>query len=74
MIEWLKSFFEDNNSGASTTRALNWMWLIFLIFNFTFITITTKKLPVIDSGYIAITTALLATKVGQRIFGETKDV
>lgn len=69
-IEWFKGFFEDNNSGASTTRALNWIWLLFLIGMLTVSTIKNGTLPVIDTSYVLITTALLAAKVGQRVYGE----
>ena len=75
--EWFKSFFNEEN-GASTTRLLNWIWILTLCSNLTFIviynTVKTKeaKLPPIEatSGYVAITGLLLAAKVGQRIWGE----
>jgi len=69
-FEWFKGFFEDNNSGASTTRALNWLWLLFLIGNLTFVTLYNKSMPVIDNSYVLITAALLVAKVGQRVYGE----
>lgn len=73
--EWFKSFFSENE-GASTTRALNWIWTVTLcgalLFTIIFNAIKTKeaKLPPIDSGYIMITGAFLAAKVGQHVFGE----
>jgi hypothetical protein len=69
-FDWFKGFFEDNNSGASTTRALNWLWLLFLVGMLTFSTIKNGAPPVIDNSYVLITAALLSAKVGQRIFGE----
>lgn len=69
-IEWFKTFFDDNTSGASTTRALNWIWITMLVFNLTYISVSTKKLPDISNAYVLITTGLLAAKVGQRVFGE----
>ena len=69
-FDWFKGFFEDNNSGASTTRALNWIWLLFLVGLLTFSTIKNGTLPVIDNSYVLITSALLVAKVGQRVFGE----
>lgn len=79
---WFKSFF-DEYCGASTTRALNWIWLITLCLNLTLVTsfniykhrndaTYTAQLPPLEtaSGYVAMTTALLAAKVGQRIWGE----
>ena len=68
--EWFKGFFEDNNTGPSMTRALNFMWLLFLIGMLTFSTIKNGAPPVIDNSYVLITTALLAAKVGQRVLGE----
>lgn len=73
--DWFKSFFSEND-GASTTRALNWIWTVTmcsaLLFVIVFNAIKTKeaKLPPIDSGYIMITGAFLAAKVGQHVFGE----
>jgi hypothetical protein len=74
---WFKSFFSEE-SGGSTTRFLNWIWIFFLCGNLTFLTIygTLKKetpiLPPMEatSGYVAITSLLLAAKVGQRVWGE----
>lgn len=80
--EWFKSFFSEE-TGGSTTRALNWIWMITLCLNLTIITSYNiykhkadaayeAKLPPIEatSGYVAITSLLLAAKVGQRIWGE----
>lgn len=72
---WFRSFFDEEN-GASTTRALNWIWLLTFCGCLTFIVIynayKTKeaKLPPIDSSYIILTSTFLAAKVGQRIWGE----
>lgn len=74
---WFKSFFNEE-VGASTTRALNWMWMATLCFNLTFTVVHTAiktgdaKLPPIEatSGYVALTGLLLAAKVGQRVYGE----
>ncbi len=74
---WFKGFFSETD-GPSTTRALNWIWLICLCCNLTFLTVygTLKTkvptLPPIEatSGYVVITSLLLAAKVGQRIWGE----
>ena len=75
--QWFKSFFSEEY-GPSTTRALNWIWMICLCGNLTFLTMygTLKtKIPTLPpleatSGYVAITSLLLAAKVGQRIWGE----
>ncbi len=73
--EWFKSFFSESD-GASTTRALNWIWTVTLCGSVLFIIIFNAiktheaKLPPIDSGYIMITGAFLAAKVGQHVFGE----
>lgn len=80
--EWFKSFFSEE-TGGSTTRALNWIWMITLCINLTLVTSFniykhrndtnfTAQLPPIEatSGYVALTTVLLAAKVGQRIWGE----
>jgi len=79
--EWFKGFFSEE-SGPSTIRVLNWIWIFFLCFNLTFIilynAIKTGKaeLPPISAtaGYVGITGLLLGAKVGQRIFGEKAPV
>lgn len=69
-ISWFASFFNEEN-GASTTRALNWIWILILSFIIVFGTIKSGgKLPEIGNSYVLITTALLAAKVGQRVWGE----
>lgn len=68
--EWFKSFFNDDN-GASTTRALNWIYTITLcsglLFVIVFNAIKTKeaKLPPIDNSYVVILGLFLSAKVGQ---------
>ncbi len=70
---WLRTFFSEE-TGASMTRLLNIIWMIFLTFNLTFVMISntiqtkTATLPPIEatSGYVIITTTLLAAKVGQK--------
>ena len=75
---WIKSFFSEE-SGASTTRMLNWVWTftlcISLLFIVIFSSIKTKesKLPEIPIAYITLTGLFLAAKVGQRVFGENTE-
>ena len=75
---WFKSFFSEE-TGASTTRLLNWIWTFTLcfgiIFVMAFVAIKTKepKLPEIPTSYITLTGLFLAAKVGQRIFGENTE-
>jgi len=79
--EWFKGFFSEE-TGSSTTRFLNWVWILFLCSNLTFIVLYNAirtheaKLPPIEatSGYITITGLLLAAKVGQKIWGENNPV
>ncbi len=70
-FSWFASFFSEE-TGASTTRALNWIWICALSFVIVFGTIKSGgKLPDIGNSYVLITSALLAAKVGQRVWGET---
>jgi len=74
---WIKSFLSDEK-GASTVRLLNIVWLSVLCFNLTVCTLYSSfvnhepKLPPIEStsGYVLITSALLAAKLGQGIWVE----
>lgn len=75
---WFKSFFSEE-SGGSTTRLLNWVWVFTLCSSLLFVigygTIVTKeaKLPEIPTAYITLTGLFLAAKVGQRVFGENTE-
>jgi hypothetical protein len=66
-FSWFATFFDDNTGGESTTRALAWIWMLFLVGNLTFITIHNKALPTIETSYVTVTGIVLAAKVGQRI-------
>jgi hypothetical protein len=72
---WFKSFFSEEN-GASTVRAMTWIWIIsfclWITFSLVFNAIETKKaeLPPIDNTYVVLTSAFLGAKVTQRIWGE----
>jgi len=80
-IGWFQSFF-DEDDGASTTRALTWIWtltlcgsIILLVAASVINAIRTKdlsklQLPAIDSAYILLTTAFLTAKVIQKGWGE----
>lgn len=75
MKDWFKAFFSEED-GPSTTRALNWIWMItfcsILLFVVIYNTFKTgeAKFPAIDNSYVLITSSLLAAKVGQRVWGE----
>lgn len=81
-LSWFASFFSETGDGASTTRALAWLWtftlcgcIILLVGAAVVNAIRIKDLsklalPTIDSAYIMLTTAFLAAKVGQKVFGE----
>ena len=78
ILVWFIKFF-DEDSTLSITRALNWIWTITLCSAILFVIIynTLKtgqaSLPPIDSGYVMLTSAFLAAKVGQRVFGENNN-
>lgn len=81
LISWFQSFFDEDN-GASTTRALTWIWTLTLCGSILLLVaaavvnaIRTKdlsklQLPAIDSAYILLTTAFLTAKVIQKGWGE----
>ena len=71
-IQWFKTFFEDNSSGASTMRAMFWLWMVILCFNITYIDIKAKELKTIPDSYIILTMGLIGGKVIQRL-GEKGD-
>lgn len=77
-FEWFKTFFNEQD-GASTTRALTWIWTgtlcsMLLLFSVAIVCKAEKiedlKLPIAESGLIMLTSAYLAAKVGQRVWGE----
>jgi hypothetical protein len=76
-LVWWSTFFSEEE-GASTVRFLNWLWMLTLCANVTFITVFNAaktgvaSLPPMESlsGYVALTGLLLSAKVGQRVWGE----
>lgn len=78
MKEWIKSLLEDNQGGqsASTIRFLAFVWTLFLCGWVSFCVIVNAVkgnpvlLPPIDHSYVIMTSVLVVSKVGQRIFGE----
>jgi hypothetical protein len=71
-IQWFKTFFEDNSNGASTMRAMFWLWMIILSFNVTYVNIKAGELKPIPDSYIVLTMGIIGGKVIQRI-GEKGD-
>ena len=81
LIGWFQSFF-DEDDGASTTRALTWLWALTLcgilwilviarvIYALKFKDVSLLGFPAIDSGIIMLTTAFLTAKVIQRGWAE----
>ena len=80
-IGWFRSFF-DEDDGASTTRALTWIWTLTLCgilwllviarvyYALKFKDVTLLGFPSIDTGILGLTGAYLTAKVIQRGWGE----
>lgn len=81
-LSWFAGFFNETGDGASTTRALAWIWTLtlcgciwVLVIGRVFYAFKIKDasllgFPVLDSGLLMLTTAYLAAKVGQKVWGE----
>ena len=81
-VNWFQSFFDEDN-GASTTRALTWLWTLTLC-GILWVLVIARVVysfknkdasllvgfPAIVSSILMLTTAYLAAKVVQKGWGE----
>jgi hypothetical protein len=69
MNNFLKSLFEDNSGGTSSSRLVVLLWTVALIFVFVFTSVYKKEVASFDNSIITIYLGVVTCKTIQR-FGE----